>query len=76
MLTAIIDYESGNLHSASKACARMAAEHDAGSVIVTQDADVVARADRIVLPGTGRFRPVVTRSWPPKFMRRCVKPLR
>ncbi|MEL0285893.1 MAG: imidazole glycerol phosphate synthase subunit HisH, partial [Paracoccaceae bacterium] len=55
MLTAIIDYESGNLHSASKAFARMAAEHDAGSVIVTQDADVVARADRIVLPGDGAF---------------------
>ncbi len=55
MLTAIIDYESGNLHSASKAFARMAAEHEAGSVIVTQDADVVARADRIVLPGDGAF---------------------
>ena len=55
MLTAIIDYESGNLHSASKAFARMASEYDAGSVIVTEDADVVARADRIVLPGDGAF---------------------
>jgi glutamine amidotransferase len=55
MLTAIIDYESGNLHSAHKAFERMAREVDAGEVIVTSDADVVARADRIVLPGDGAF---------------------
>lgn len=55
MLTAIIDYESGNLHSAHKAFERMAAEVGAGEVIVTSDADVVARADRIVLPGDGAF---------------------
>lgn len=55
MLTAIIDYESGNLHSAQKAFGRMADEANAGEVIVTSDADVVARADRIVLPGDGAF---------------------
>ncbi|WP_439143002.1 imidazole glycerol phosphate synthase subunit HisH [Planktotalea sp.] len=55
MLTAIIDYESGNLHSAEKAFGRMAAEVNAGDVVVTSDADVVARADRIVLPGDGAF---------------------
>jgi glutamine amidotransferase len=55
MLTAIIDYESGNLHSAHKAFERMARETDAGEVIVTADADVIARADRIVLPGDGAF---------------------
>ncbi|MFY0596423.1 MAG: imidazole glycerol phosphate synthase subunit HisH [Cognatishimia sp.] len=55
MLTAIIDYESGNLHSAEKAFQRMAAEVDAGDVIVTSDADVVAKADRLVLPGDGAF---------------------
>ncbi|WP_298913566.1 imidazole glycerol phosphate synthase subunit HisH [uncultured Roseobacter sp.] len=55
MLTAIIDYESGNLHSAHKAFERMARETGAGEVIVTGDADVVARADRIVLPGDGAF---------------------
>ena len=55
MLTAIIDYESGNLHSAHKAFERMARETDAGDVIVTADADVVARADRLVLPGDGAF---------------------
>ncbi|QAX30266.1 imidazole glycerol phosphate synthase subunit HisH [Leisingera sp. NJS204] len=55
MLTAIIDYESGNLHSAEKAFQRMAREMDAGEVVVTSDADAVARADRLVLPGDGAF---------------------
>ncbi|MGY3438102.1 MULTISPECIES: imidazole glycerol phosphate synthase subunit HisH [unclassified Marinovum] len=55
MLTALIDYESGNLHSAEKAFQRMAAETDGGEIVVTGDADVVARADRIVLPGDGAF---------------------
>ena len=55
MLTALIDYESGNLHSALKAFEKMAAEIDAGDVIVTSDPDVIARADRLVLPGDGDF---------------------
>lgn len=55
MLTALIDYDSGNLHSAQKAFERMARETDGGDVIVTSDPDVVARADRIVLPGDGAF---------------------
>jgi len=55
VLTAIVDYESGNLHSAEKAFGRMASEANAGEVVVTSDADVVARADRIVLPGDGAF---------------------
>ena len=55
MQTAIIDYESGNLHSARKAFERIAAETKTGSVTVTSDPDVVARADRIVLPGDGAF---------------------
>ncbi len=55
MLTALIDYESGNLHSAEKAFQRMAREVDAGEVVVTSDPEVVARADRIVLPGDGAF---------------------
>lgn len=54
-LTVLIDYESGNLHSAHKAFERMAREADAGTIVVTSDADVVARADRIVLPGDGAF---------------------
>jgi len=55
MLTAIIDYDSGNLHSAEKAFQRMARETGGGTVTVTRDADVVAHADRIVLPGDGAF---------------------
>ncbi|MBO9400739.1 imidazole glycerol phosphate synthase subunit HisH [Shimia sp. R9_3] len=55
MLTAIIDYESGNLHSAEKAFQRMATEVDGGEVVVTSDAEVVAKADRLVLPGDGAF---------------------
>jgi len=53
--TVLIDYDSGNLHSAQKAFERMAAEGDGGDVIVTGDPDVVAKADRIVLPGDGAF---------------------
>ncbi|MEM6941786.1 MAG: imidazole glycerol phosphate synthase subunit HisH [Pseudomonadota bacterium] len=55
MQTAIIDYGSGNLHSAHKAFERMAKEVSAGDVVVTSDPDVVARADRLVLPGDGAF---------------------
>lgn len=55
MLTAIIDYESGNLHSAEKAFQKMAQETGAGTVRVTDDPETVAAADRIVLPGDGAF---------------------
>lgn len=55
MTTVLIDYDAGNLHSAEKAFQRMATETDAGPLIVTSDPDVVARADRVVLPGDGAF---------------------
>ena len=55
MLTGIIDYDSGNLHSAEKAFQRMAAETNAGDVIVSTKPEDVARADRLVLPGDGAF---------------------
>ena len=55
MTTVIIDYESGNLHSAQKAFERMARETNAGDVIVTSDPDVVRSASRVVLPGDGAF---------------------
>jgi glutamine amidotransferase len=53
--TVLIDYDSGNLHSAQKAFERMALETGAGDIIVTADPDIVAKADRIVLPGDGAF---------------------
>jgi len=54
MSVAIVDYGSGNLHSAHKAVERAAAEQGV-RVIVTSDPDVVRSADRIVLPGVGAF---------------------
>jgi glutamine amidotransferase len=53
---AIVDYGSGNLHSAAKAFERAA--RDAGlaqPIVVTSDPQVVAAADRVVLPGVGAF---------------------
>lgn len=55
MLTVLVDYDSGNLHSAEKAFQRMAQETDAGQVIVTSRPEDVARADRVILPGDGAF---------------------
>ncbi|MBN9468924.1 MAG: imidazole glycerol phosphate synthase subunit HisH [Bosea sp.] len=52
----IVDYGSGNLHSAAKAFERAAAEAGlAASIRVTSDPDAVRAADRIVLPGVGAF---------------------
>lgn len=54
--TAVVDYGSGNLHSAGKALERAAREHDVDSrIFVTSDPSVVAAADRVVLPGVGAF---------------------
>ncbi|MFE0752667.1 imidazole glycerol phosphate synthase subunit HisH [Inquilinus sp. NPDC058860] len=56
MAIAVIDYGSGNLRSAAKALERAAAERGAAQeIIVTADAEVVRRADRLVLPGVGAF---------------------
>jgi glutamine amidotransferase len=55
MTTVLIDYDSGNLHSAQKAFERMAVEFGGGDVVVTSDPNMVARADRVVLPGDGAF---------------------
>ncbi|WP_417727895.1 imidazole glycerol phosphate synthase subunit HisH [Roseovarius sp.] len=55
MTTVIVDYESGNLHSAQKAFQRMAFETGAGDVVVTSDPEMIRNATRIVLPGDGAF---------------------
>ena len=56
MAIAIIDCGSGNLRSVAKALER--ATDEAGrseNVLVTADAYLVAKADRVVLPGVGSF---------------------
>lgn len=56
MSVAVIDYGSGNLHSAAKALERAARESaSAAAIKVTRDPDEVRRADRVVLPGVGAF---------------------
>ena len=55
MLTVLVDYDSGNLHSAHKAFERMARDGDAGDVLVSSQPEDIRRADRIVLPGDGAF---------------------
>ena len=56
MTIAVIDYGSGNLHSAAKAFERAAHSFgDAPKVVITRDPETVYRADRIVLPGVGAF---------------------
>jgi glutamine amidotransferase len=57
MSVAIVDYGSGNLHSAAKAVERAA--RDSGHtmpVAVTADPELLCRAERIVLPGVGAFK--------------------
>ena len=56
MSVAIVDYGSGNLHSAAKAFERASRSQDEPErIVVTRDPDTVFRADRIVLPGVGAF---------------------
>jgi glutamine amidotransferase len=56
MSVAIVDYGSGNLHSAHKALERAARESGSSTdVRLTSDPDDIRKADRIVLPGVGAF---------------------
>ncbi|WP_340109647.1 imidazole glycerol phosphate synthase subunit HisH [Pikeienuella sp. HZG-20] len=56
MTVVIVDYGSGNLHSAEKAFQRMSREGAGERILVSADAEAVRRADRIVLPGVGAFK--------------------
>jgi imidazole glycerol-phosphate synthase subunit HisH len=54
---AIIDYGSGNLHSAAKAFERAARDSGRDTpVLVTSNPDDLRKAERIVLPGVGAFK--------------------
>ena len=55
-MTAIIDYGVGNLFSLRSSFERIGEE-----VVVTAEADVLEKADRIVLPGVGAFRDAAAR---------------
>jgi imidazole glycerol-phosphate synthase subunit HisH len=56
MTVAVVDYGSGNLHSAAKALERASRESGASEpIVVTRDPEQVRRADRVVLPGVGAF---------------------
>ena len=56
MTVVIVDYGSGNLHSAAKAFERAARESGNDErIVVTGDPEEVLRADRVVLPGVGAF---------------------
>ncbi|MBK1873812.1 MULTISPECIES: imidazole glycerol phosphate synthase subunit HisH [Marinobacter] len=50
---AIIDYGMGNLHSARKAVEHVAPDT---RVLVTDNADQIREADRVILPGVGAIR--------------------
>jgi glutamine amidotransferase len=52
----IIDYGSGNLHSAGKAFERASRESNADAeIVVSAKSEDVLSADRVVLPGVGAF---------------------
>ena len=56
MTVAVVDYGSGNLHSAAKALERASRESGANEpIVVTRNPEKVRRADRVVLPGVGAF---------------------
>jgi imidazole glycerol-phosphate synthase subunit HisH len=53
---AIVDYGVGNVHSVQRALVQVGAE-----AVLTADADRLAEADGIVLPGVGAFAPALAR---------------
>ena len=49
-MTAIIDYDAGNLRSVEKALQALGEE-----TVITRDRDEILSADRVILPGVGAF---------------------
>ena len=54
-MIAVVDYKAGNLTSVLKALAAAASGTGTSDTQVTEDPEVVRRADKIVLPGVGHF---------------------
>lgn len=55
-MTAIIDYDAGNIRSVEKALQTLGEE-----VVITRDRDVILNADRVILPGVGAFGEAMAR---------------
>jgi imidazole glycerol-phosphate synthase subunit HisH len=53
LIIAVVDYGMGNLRSVSKAIEHVAPQAD---VVVTRDAQRIAEAERVVVPGQGAMR--------------------
>ncbi len=49
-MTAIIDYDAGNIKSVEKALQALGE-----TAVITRDRDVILNADRVILPGVGAF---------------------
>ena len=49
-MIAIVDYGVGNLYSVEKAFARFSSD-----VVLTHEAEIIVKADKVVLPGVGAF---------------------
>lgn len=49
-MTAIIDYDAGNIRSVEKALQALGEE-----AVVTRDREIILKADRVILPGVGAF---------------------
>lgn len=49
-MTAIIDYDAGNIKSVEKALLKLGEE-----AVITRDREVILSADRVILPGVGAF---------------------
>jgi len=49
-MIAVVDYRAGNLTSVKKAL-----DHLCADAVVTREPNVVAQADKIILPGVGHF---------------------
>ncbi|MDA1075180.1 MAG: imidazole glycerol phosphate synthase subunit HisH, partial [Proteobacteria bacterium] len=53
-MTAIIDYDAGNLRSVARACTEVGLD-----AVITNDPDVVRRAERVIFPGVGAAGPAM-----------------